>query len=52
MEWRRKYRKHRYIYVLGNRSERKNLMKKLKHPLRPYGFECDCEKMCECPPSM
>ena len=52
MEWRRKYRKHRYIYLLGNRSERKNLMKKLKHPLRPYGFECDCEKMCECPPSM
>jgi len=41
-------RKHRYLYFLCNKQEKKKLMKSLKHPIKPYGFTCDCEGMCEC----
>tara|TARA_Y100000034_G_C6749875_1_gene333236 strand:- start:79 stop:801 length:723 start_codon:yes stop_codon:yes gene_type:complete len=48
MEYRVKMRKHRYLYFLCNKQEKKKLMKSLKHPIKPYGFTCDCEGMCEC----
>jgi hypothetical protein len=28
--------KHRYVYFLGSKSERKNLRKQLKYPIQPY----------------
>ena len=36
MEYRKKLRKHRYIYFLCNRKEKKRLIKELKHPLLSY----------------
>ena len=36
MEYKRKLRKHRYIYFLCNRKEKKRLIKELKHPLLSY----------------
>ena len=32
-------RKHRYVYLLGNKSERKKIMKNLKYPSLPYPKE-------------
>ena len=48
MEYRRKLRKHRYLYFLCNKKEKKFFMNNLKHPIRPYGFSCKCEATCEC----
>ena len=36
MEYRKKLRKHRYIYFLCGKKEKKRLIKKLKHPLVDY----------------
>jgi hypothetical protein len=36
MEYKKKLRKHRYIYFLCNRKEKKRLIKELKHPLLSY----------------
>ena len=36
MEYRKKLRKHRYIYFLCNKKEKKRLMGELKHPLLSY----------------
>jgi len=36
MEYKRKLRKHRYIYFLCNKKEKKRLIKELKHPLCNY----------------
>ena len=36
MEYRKKLRKHRYIYFLCSKKEKKRLIKKLKHPLVDY----------------
>ena len=32
----REMRKHRYVYLLGNKSEKRMAMKTMKHPLLPY----------------
>ena len=32
-------RKHRYVYLLGSKSERKKIMKNLKYPSLPYPKE-------------
>ena len=37
MEYKKKLRKHRYIYFLCSKKEKKRLMGKLKHPLLSYG---------------
>ncbi len=37
MEYRKKLRKHRYIYFLCSKKEKKRLMDELKHPLVEYG---------------
>ena len=37
MEYRKKLRKHRYIYFLCSKKEKKRLMGELKHPLLSYG---------------
>lgn len=35
--WRKKESsKHRYVYLLGNKTERKQILKNLKHPFQPY----------------
>lgn len=35
--WRKKEStKHRYVYLLGNKKERKQILKNLKHPFLPY----------------
>ncbi len=36
MEYRKKLRKHRYIYFLCSKKEKKRLIKELKHPLVDY----------------
>ena len=36
MEYKKKLRKHRYIYFLCNKKEKKRLIKELKHPLLSY----------------
>jgi len=36
MEYKKKLRKHRYIYFLCNKKEKKRLIKELKHPLCNY----------------
>jgi len=36
MEYKRKLRKHRYIYFLCSKKEKKRLIGKLKHPLKEY----------------
>ena len=36
MEYRKKLRKHRYIYFLCSKKEKKRLIKELKHPLIDY----------------
>ena len=36
MEYKVKFRKHRYIYFLCNKKEKKRLIKELKHPLVNY----------------
>jgi hypothetical protein len=48
MEWKIKYRKHRYIYFICNRKEKKRLINNLKHPIRSYDWSCDCEMTCVC----
>ena len=48
MEWKIKYRKHRYIYFLCNKKEKKRLLGILKHPIRSYDWTCDCETTCIC----
>tara|TARA_R110002074_G_scaffold144008_1_gene291403 strand:- start:11 stop:766 length:756 start_codon:yes stop_codon:yes gene_type:complete len=48
MEWKIKYRKHRYIYFLCSKKEKKRLLKILKHPIRSYGWVCECETTCIC----
>ena len=48
MEWKIKYRKHRYIYFLCNKKEKKRLLDVLKHPIRSYDWTCDCETTCIC----
>ena len=37
MEYKKKLRKHRYIYFLCSKKEKKRLMDELKHPLLSYG---------------
>ena len=37
MEYKKKLRKHRYIYFLCSKKEKKRLMGELKHPLLSYG---------------
>ena len=37
MEYKKKLRKHRYIYFLCNKKEKKRLINELKHPLLSYG---------------
>jgi len=37
MEYKKKLRKHRYIYFLCSKKEKKRLMGELKHPLVEYG---------------
>ena len=37
MEYKRKLRKHRYIYFLCSKKEKKRLMGEIKHPLLSYG---------------
>jgi hypothetical protein len=35
--WRKKESsKHRYVFLLGNKTERKQILKNLKHPFQPY----------------
>ncbi len=35
--WRKKESsKHRYVYLLGNKTEKKQILKNLKHPFQPY----------------
>ena len=34
-------RKHRYIYLLGSKSEKRTALKNLKHPLLPYPKTAD-----------
>ena len=48
MEYKIKYRKHRYIYFLCSKKEKKRMISILKHPIRSYGFTCDCETTCVC----
>ena len=48
MEWKIKYRKHRYIYFLCGKKEKKRLLRILKHPIRSYDWTCDCETTCVC----
>ena len=36
MEYKVKFRKHRYIYIICNKKEKKRLIKNLKHPLVDY----------------
>ena len=48
MEYKIKYRKHRYIYFLCSKKEKKRMISILKHPIRSYGFTCKCETTCIC----
>ena len=34
-------RKHRYVYLLGSKSEKRKAIKNLKHPLFPYPKTAD-----------
>ena len=34
-------RKHRYVYLLGSKSEKRKALKNLKHPLLPYPKTAD-----------
>ena len=38
MEYKVKFRKHRYIYFICNKKEKKRLIKELKHPLVDYHY--------------
>lgn len=41
--WRVEPPKHRYVYILANKSEKRKIMKTLKHPPLPYIKELDDE---------
>ena len=43
MEYKKKLRKHRYIYFLCSKKEKKRLIKELKHPLVDYHHHDDDE---------
>ncbi len=34
-------RKHRYVYLLGSKNEKRKALKNLKHPLFPYPKTAD-----------
>ena len=38
-------RKHRYVYLLGNKSDKRKALKNLKHPQLPYPKVADIEKI-------
>ena len=38
-------RKHRYVYLLGSKTEKRTALKNLKHPLFPYPKVADIEKI-------
>jgi len=42
---RREPRKHRYIYLLCGKKDKKKIMNTLKHPPLPYPKPCDIEQM-------
>ena len=48
MEYKVKFRKHRYLYFLCSKKEKKRLLSILKHPIRSYDWTCDCETTCIC----
>ena len=36
-------RKHRYVYLLGSKKQKRKILKNLKHPILPYPKEADIE---------